>query len=69
MMINANAKSKETLCKVGLLVYAVYNTTNRIRNSEAVNGSNAHFDCSSQFFREGAKGHDYSMRVLDGAFC
>ena len=66
MLTNIHIKDKETLCKVGLLLYAVYNATNSSRHDGAV--PQDPFDCLCQFLREGAKGHKYSMQVLDNAF-
>ena len=68
MMTNVNITDKALLCKIGLLVYAVYNTTNCIRNSVKLIGEEARYDCLCQNLREGAKGHKFSMEVLDGAF-
>ncbi|CAK0898228.1 unnamed protein product [Prorocentrum cordatum] len=66
MLTNIHIKDEETLCKVGLLIYAVYNAVNSIRHSEVA--PEASFDCMCQSLREAAKRHRYSTAVLDGAF-
>ena len=66
MLTNVHIKDKETLCKIGLLIYAVYNAVNSIRHSGGA--PEASFDCLCQSLREGAKGRKHSTTAFDGAF-
>ena len=54
--------SQEDLATLGVLIYSVYNVTNRIRSQGA--SSEIVYDALVQMCREGVKGDPYAMKIL-----
>ena len=66
MLCSPEVDSKEMLTCLGLLVYAVYNVTNRRRHGGAVTNwtEENSYEALCQMLKEAVKGHANSMKVL-----
>ena len=65
LLCNHHINTTETLTCIGLLLYAIYNTTNHFRHHPCKDKTTI-FNYARQSITEGARRHNASVRVLDG---